>query len=42
MEKALKKPLTTIQIEDQLQKTGKTPFVLGKVSINYPAIYFHQ
>lgn len=35
MEKALKKPLTTVQIENQLQKTGKTPFILGKVSIKY-------
>jgi U32 family peptidase len=40
MEKALKKPLTTKQIENQLQKTGKTPFVLGKVSINYPGDLF--
>jgi U32 family peptidase len=40
MEKALKKPLTTKQIEDQLQKTGKTPFVLGKVSIKYPGDLF--
>ena len=40
MEKALKKPLTTQQIENQLQKTGKTPFVLGNVSINYSGDLF--
>jgi U32 family peptidase len=40
MEKALKKPLTTAQIEKQLQKTGKTPFVLGNISINYPGDLF--
>lgn len=40
MEKALKKPLTTTQIENQLQKTGKTPFILGKVSIKYSGDLF--
>jgi putative protease len=40
MEKAIKKPLTIKQIEDQLQKTGKTPFMLGKVSIKYPGDLF--
>lgn len=40
MEKALKKPLTTQQIENQLQKTGKTPFVLRNVSINYSGDLF--
>ena len=36
MEKALKRPLNIKQIENQLQKTGQTPFILGKVSIKYP------
>jgi len=40
MEKALKKPLTTQQIENQLQKTGKTPFVLRDVSIKYSGDLF--
>ena len=40
MEKALKKPLNITQIENQLQKTGQTPFILGKVSINYPGGLF--
>ncbi len=40
MEKALKKPLNITQIENQLQKTGKTPFILGKVSIKYPGGLF--
>jgi U32 family peptidase len=35
MEKALKKPLSRDQIENQLQKTGNTPFVLRNVSIKY-------
>jgi putative protease len=40
MEKALKKPLTTEQIENQLQKTGKTSFVLRDVSIKYSGDLF--
>ncbi len=40
MEKALNKPLTIKQIENQLQKTGQTPFMLGKVSIKYPGELF--
>jgi U32 family peptidase len=40
MEKALKKPLSTKQIENQLQKTGQSHFVLGKVSINYSGDLF--
>ena len=40
MEKALKKPLSTQQIEDQLQKTGDTPFVLKDVSIKYSGDLF--
>ena len=40
MEKAINKPLNTDQIEKQLQKTGKTPFILGKVSIKYPGNLF--
>jgi len=40
MEKALKKPLTSKQIENQLQKTGQTPFMLGKVVIKYPGNLF--
>ena len=40
MEKALKKPLTTKQIENQLQKTGKTPFVLREVTIKYSGDLF--
>ena len=40
MEKALKKPLTTKQIENQLQKTGKTPFLLRNVSIKYSGDLF--
>jgi putative protease len=40
MEKALKRPLKTEQIESQLQKTGNTPFVLKKVSIDYSGDLF--
>ena len=40
MEKAINKPLNIDQIEKQLQKTGKTPFILRKVSIKYPGDLF--
>jgi len=40
MEKAIKKPLKKDQIENQLQKTGHTPFILNKVSIKYPGDLF--
>ncbi len=40
MEKAINKPLNPEQIEKQLQKTGKTPFILRKVSIKYPGDLF--
>jgi putative protease len=40
MEKAIKKPLNIEQIESQLKKTGQTPFILGKVEINYPGDLF--
>ena len=40
MEKALKRPLKRDQIEKQLQKTGKTPFIIRRVSIEYPGDLF--
>jgi U32 family peptidase len=40
MEKALKKPLDRDQIENQLQKTGETSFILRKVSIKYSGDLF--
>ena len=40
MEKAINRPLEIDQIENQLQKTGKTPFILNKVSIKYPGDLF--
>ena len=40
MEKAIKRPLNRDQIENQLQKTGKTPFVLKNVSIEYSGDLF--
>ena len=40
MEKAINKPLSTKQIEKQLQKTGDTSFILGKVLIKYPGNLF--
>jgi len=40
MEKALKRPLSRDQIENQLQKTGNTPFILRKVSIKYSGDLF--
>ena len=33
MEKAIKRPLNRDQIENQLKKTGKTPFILKNVLI---------
>ena len=35
MEKAIKRPLNRDQIENQLKKTGKTPFILKNVFIEY-------
>ena len=40
MEKALKRPLSRDQIESQLQKTGNTPFILRRVSIEYSGNLF--
>jgi putative protease len=40
MEKAIKRPLKIEQIEDQLQKTGETPFKIRNVSIEYPGDLF--
>ena len=40
MEKAIRRPLKIEQIEDQLQKTGQTPFKLRKVSIKYSGDLF--
>lgn len=40
MEKAIKKPLEIDQIENQLRKTGHTPFILNEVSIKYPGDLF--
>jgi len=40
MEKAINRPLEIDQIENQMQKTGKTPFVLNEVSIKYPGDLF--
>jgi len=40
MEKAIKKPLNMDQIENQLQKTGQTPFILNEVSIKYSGDLF--
>ena len=42
MEKAIRRPLKIEQIEDQLQKTGQTPFKLRKVSIKYSGDFFPQ
>lgn len=40
MEIAIKRPLSVDQIEYQLKKTGKTPFILRKISIEYPGDLF--
>lgn len=40
MENAINKPLTTDKIIDQLNKTGKTNFVIGKLDIDVPETLF--
>ncbi len=40
MEKALKKPLTEEQIEDQLRRTGGTSFQIKRVEMRYPGSLF--
>jgi putative protease len=40
MEKAKKQPITRQQIESQLRRTGGTPFVIGKIDMDYPGDLF--
>ena len=40
MEKAKKQPLTRQQIESQMRRTGGTPFVIGKIDMDYPGDLF--
>ena len=40
MENAIKKPLTHEKIRNQLNKTGKTEFKIGKIDINLPETLF--
>ncbi len=40
MEKAKKQPLTQQQIESQMRRTGGTPFVIGKIDMDYPGDLF--
>ena len=40
MEQALKRPLTSEQIEAQLRKTGGTPFLIRKIEMKYPGGLF--
>jgi U32 family peptidase len=40
MEKAIKRPLSPETIIKQLKKTGGTPFIIQKISLNYPGDLF--
>ncbi|MDO5836106.1 MAG: U32 family peptidase [Methanobacterium sp.] len=40
MEKAIKRPLSMETITKQLKKTGGTPFIIRKISLNYPGDLF--
>ena len=40
MEKAVNQPITRQQIESQMRRTGGTPFVIGKIDMDYPGDLF--
>jgi putative protease len=40
MEKAKKQPITRQQMESQMRRTGGTPFVIGKINMDYPGDLF--
>ena len=40
MEKAVNQPITRQQIESQMRRTGGTPFVIGKIEMDYPGDLF--